>query len=525
MSTEIKIVSLVTTDYLPEFTLLYHSFRRFHDNEIILIDGGLTLEAVNAINNMVGLTIIKPDFVALPKFLNHNIVWLKPFYFDLLPRDQDYLWLDADTVITSAIEEAFAAAKEKFNVYRDDFDLAASLNDRRLYAALGIDIRPEMERLSINAGVMGFNPKRDIAILTQIKEYVMAAATDSTLQSFITGHDRGCVLAAIHKLRLYYNVLDCDKINVKPRLIMGNQHGSRDEAIIDHLTESNVGKCLIHFAGPVKASILRIRHADYNHRLDDYPTIIRNDSRAILLTGLLRRQVGTIAEALVRAGPHTSSHHVFDDDDLAYSVYYGRYKSQGIGVQVIDHAKRIRSSRLDVGDLNVISGHNLIYKLDDLVKDDRLEVVCVLPTLHDYILYSLEEFDIFGDSLDKYGQDYVEAYRSGRILKSANLLKIHDKRCEHILDNYIKSYVDVVGTLNRLEIMPYVIDDHRYLYRLPNILGLEEMIDKVRYNQIISTYLKPVGDYARREYIRLMRSYEELPRHIGSCQLPPYKVL
>lgn len=525
MSTEIKIVSLVTTDYLPEFTLLYHSLRRYHDNEIILMDGGLSLEAINTLNSMVGISIIKPDFDALPKFPDHGIVWLKPFYFDLLPRDQDYLWLDADTVVTAPIDEALEAASEKFTVYRDDFDAADGLNDKKLYTALGIDIRPEKELLSINAGVLGLNPKRDVAILTQIREYVMTAATDSTTRSLIAGFDRGCILATIHKLRLFYNVLDCDRINVKPRLTLGNQHGSRDEAIIDHLTDSNSGKSLIHFAGPVKGSVLRISHADYVDRLDEYQSIIRSDSRIILLTGLLRRQVAMVAEALVRAGPHTSSHYVFDDDDLAYSVYYGRYKSQGQGIKIIDYAAKVKATRLDVGDLSIISGHNLIYKLDDLIKDDRLEIVCVLPTLHDYILNSLEEFDIFGDSLDKYGHDYIEAYRLGCIQKKMNLLKIHDKRCKHIIDNYVKSYVDAVRTLNRLEIMPYVIDDHRYLYRFPNLLGLEDMIDKARYNQIISTVLKPVSDHARNEYNRLMRSYEKTPKHIASCQLPPYKVL
>jgi hypothetical protein len=96
---------------------------------------------------------------------------------------------------------------------------------------------------------------------------------------------------------------------------------------------------------------------------------------------------------------------------------------------------------------------------------------------------------------------------------------------EHVYTCYIKDYVDNIRQMNAAGADIYMIDEPRSLLKLPNVLGIERHVDIKSFNRIVREGETKIEKYAKDEYLRLMRSFKELPRHLYDYNLPLYKML
>ena len=193
MNTNVSFVSAISTEFVEDFIILYKSIRRFHKNHFILFVDDLNPDDFQKLISFDDLEIRILDYANMPAFEANRIVWCKEFIFDELDQNATYLWLDADIVIISDISQVIKAAEKNFTLFYDKFSTIACYNKKELYSRLEIDVAPNREKLAVNAGVLGFNPERDIAILNTIKEYVTMASKDLSLRALISCLDQGCV--------------------------------------------------------------------------------------------------------------------------------------------------------------------------------------------------------------------------------------------------------------------------------------------------------------------------------------------
>ena len=525
MGTNVSLVSAISTEFLDDFIILYKSIRRFHDNHFILFVYDLNSHDMNILIRIPDIEIRILDFEDMPYFEINQIIWCKQFIFDHLHDKATYLWLDADIVVTSDISQVIRAAENNFMLFSDKFSPTACYNKKELYTTLKIDIKPIHEKLAVNSGVMGFNPERDVVILDTIKEFVILASKDDKFRSLIACYDQGCVLAAIHKLRLYYNVLDCDMVNVKPRLVLSNKIKDEYEALIKHIEDTNFGKSLLHYAGPFKAS-------NYKNGSSKLKELTEVDSKnmgikpaAVIITGLCEYHVDLVSNALACSVNVSGSVLEFNTEKMTTDAFYDRHKRiSGPPNHVsLEEIKRTASENTAI--LNIIHGHRLVNRLEELQAIKSSRIICLVPSLHDFILYSLNDFSLYGDSLINYGEEYLSHYRSDGREHLDNLFKIHDMETEHIFDCYIKEYVDRVKSMKKIGVEIYMTDEFRSLYKIPSVYGLEKHIDIKSYNRLVREGEIKIKKFAKDEYLRLMRSYTRLPKYIKDFDLPLYKML
>ena len=520
MNTNVSFVSAISTEFVEDFIILYKSIRRFHKNLFILFVDDLNPDDFQKLIYFDDLEIRVLDYANMPAFEANRIVWCKEFIFDELDQNATYLWLDADIVIISDISQVIKAAEKNFTLFSDKFSTIACYNKKELYSRLEIDVAPNREKLAVNAGVLGFNPERDIAILNTIKEYVTMASKDLSLRALISCLDQGCVLAAIHKLRLYYNVLDCDIMNVKPRLVLSNIIQDGHDALIKHIDDTNYGKGLVHYAGPFKTS---------NYRNDSSIAKVFSDAHPkkshFIITGLCEGHVKIVSTALAYSANVVSSICEFNSSELTIDEFYKRYDSITSDRRPVSLDEVYKAASDDKAVLNIIYGHRLIKRLDELCVLKDVKIICLVPSLHDFILCSLNDFELYGDYLINHSEEYLSYYRSDEREHIANLFKVNDIETDHVFDCYIKEYVAYIRKINRTNADIFMVDEYRSLYKIPNSIGADKHIEVKSYNRIVREGEMKIKKHAKDEYLRLMRSYTRLPKHVNDFNLPLYKIL
>jgi hypothetical protein len=520
MNTNVSFISAISTEFVEDFIILYKSIRRFHKNHFILFVDDLSPDDFEKLIIFDDLEIRILDYTNSPAFETNRIVWCKVFLLDELAQNETYLWLDADIVIISDISSVIKAAEKNFTLFSDKISPIACYNKRELYSRLEIDVAPNREKLVVNAGVFGINPERDIVILNTIKEYIKKASEDASLRSLVSCLDQGCVLATIHKLRLYYNVLDCDVMNVKPRLVLSNIIPDGPDALIKHIDETNYGKGLVHYAGPFKSSNYRNNSSRLKVFSDGYPK-----KSHYIITGFCEGHVRIVSTALAFSASVVSSICEFNTSELTIDAFYKRYDSIAGDRCPVSFEEVSKAASDDKAVLNIIYGHRLINRLEDLCALNSAKVICLVPSLHDFILYSLNDFELYGDSLINHSEEYLSHYRSDGKEHIDNLFKVHDIETDHVFDCYIKEYVAYIRKINKTNADIFMVDEFRSLYKIPNAIGAEKHIEIKSYNRIVREGEMKIKKYAKDEYLRLMRSYTRLPKHINDFNLPLYKML
>lgn len=520
MGTNVIFISAISTEFLEDFLILYKSIRRFHNNHFILFVDDLSTEDYNKLIRLNDVEIRVFDYTNMPMFDSNRIIWCKPFLTDDLDPNETYLWLDADTVAISDISQVIRAAEKNFTLFIDKFSPVACYNKKQLYVGLGIDVAPNREKLAINAGVIGFNPNRDVVILNTIKEYITMVSKDDKLRAMVACFDQGCVLAAIHKHRLYYNVLDCDVMNFPPRIVLSNMIPDGHDALIKHIEDTNFGKGLLHFMGPFKASKYRNGSAILKTLSEVFP-----DKSHFIITGLCGCQVNLVSTALVSSTNVSGSLCEFNSSDLVIDAFFDKFKSLTDDRVNISLEEVYKAASEDTAVLNIVYGHRMINRLDELCAIKNVKVICLVPSLHDFILYSLNDFELYGESLINYGEEYLEKYRSDCEDRTENIFKIYDIESDHIFDCYIKEYAAHISKINKTNAEIFMIDEYRSLYKIPGAINADKYIDVKSYNRIIREGEIKINKSAKDEYLRLMRSYTRLPKHIRDFKLPLYKML
>jgi len=520
MDTKASFVSAISTRFLEDFLILYKSIRRYHDNHFILFVYDLNPDDYDTLIRHIDIDIRVLDFTNMPAFESGQIIWCKEFIFDELDPNETYIWLDADIVVISDISQIIRAAEKNFTLFADKFSPEACFNKKELYSKLEIDVAFAREKVAVNAGVIGFNPNRDVVILNTIKEYVWMASKDPKIRSLISCFDQGCVLAAIHKLRLYYNVIDCDVMNVKPRHVLSNMITSGYEGLIKHIEHVNFGKGLLHYAGPFKASNYRVNQSVLKILTDHHRHKLH-----LIVTGLCEDHVKLVSTAVAFSTNATSSIYEFNSTDLTIDAFYKKYSHHFSDRQAISLEAVRKASSDDTASLNVIFGHRLINRLDEFCALKDVKVVCLVPSLHEFILYSLNSFYLYGDSLINYGEEYLKQYRLDDKEHIDNLFNIYDIQTDHVFDCYVKEYAARIKKISKTNAEIIMIDEFRSLYKIPSLIGADKHIDIKSYNRIIREGEIKIKKCAADEYLRLMSSYTRLPKHINDFNLPLYKML
>lgn len=520
MNTNVSFLSAISTGFVEDFLILYKSIRRFHKNHFILFVDNLDPDDYQKLVIFDDLEIRVLDYTKMPVFEINRITWCKEFIFDELDQKETYLWLDADIAIITDINQIIEAAQKNFTLFSDKFSPIACYNKKELYSRLEIDVAPNRDKLAVNTGVLGFNPERDIVILNTIKKYVTMASEDADLRSMVSCYDQGCVLAAIHKLRLYYNVLDCDMMNVKPRLVLSNIIHDGHDALIKHIDDTNHGKGLVHYAGPFKSHNYRNNSSILKVLSDAHPK-----KSHYIITGLSEGYVKLVSTAIAFSASVTSSIYEFNSSELTIDAFYKKYGSITDDRSPVSLEEVFKAASDDKAVLNIIYGHRLINRLDELCSLNDVKVICLVPSLHDFILYSLNDFELYGDSLINYSEEYLNHYRSDGKEHIDNLFKVNDIETDHIFDCYIKEYVAYIRKINKTNADIFMVDEFRSLYKLPNAIGADKHIEVKSYNRIVHEGEMKIKKHAKDEYLRLMRNYARLPKHVNDLNLPLYKML
>ena len=105
------------------------------------------------------------------------------------------------------------------------------------------------------------------------------------------------------------------------------------------------------------------------------------------------------------------------------------------------------------------------------------------------------------------------------------MFKVNDIETDHVFDCYIKEYVAYIRKINRTNADIFMVEEYRSLYKIPNSIGADKLIEVKSYNRIVREGEMKIKKHAKDEYLRLMRSYTRLPKHVNDFNLPLYKIL
>lgn len=298
------VITAASPNLWVDLVMLLHSFRIYCHHDIYVVSLGLSEDQKIILEQQYSAKIIDFNDDITYKFDNNWPKWCKPFYFDLLPKDIDYiLWIDADAVITNSLGPLFAKATENFFVLSDYFAPATCYNNPELYHKYQI----QYSDVVLNSGVIGLSLQReeDKAIIDEWQS--LTRTIDGDMLPHVTLYDQGMLLLAMHKLQKTHLILSIKEWNYPAKRNPYNFHensyrwpinaSQTGGDLLCNIKNDNPTAIICHFAGMPKLSNLL--------NVDDKSTIenFRNrrgivKQKRVFIVGLERAGTHTLAEAI-----------------------------------------------------------------------------------------------------------------------------------------------------------------------------------------------------------------------------------
>lgn len=396
--------------------------------------------------------------------------------FSALSEDVNYLYLDCHHIIYEGIDDIIDAAATRFTV----FSIAPKTNLlnglKKHLKTMNLKQSPA-EDFIIYDRIVGFNKKRDINILNELK-LIRSTLGDKEPTTI-------AMTLAIHRLRLYYNILRDSSVTDEPssRTDLSCYHFNDD--MINVYKRLYPNRRLINFrdVGGINYLNLISRRPHVNANM---PAKTLPISERLIVTGLLSGTIAVLAKAFTTTFQGYVAHMPADDakeDQVRYYEESGDYevaRSEHNASDCIDYSLK------NEADLCLLSGtayRHLLQKIDQ----SRISCIFLLPSLHQFILESIESYEPYVDSLADYSDEFINVVRAKP--DSCKKFNRFDKPANHVLKCYVDEYSYYVESLNAIKsanIRVMVVDDPRGLLKIPGILKIKEKLDFKAYQSIVS---------------------------------------
>lgn len=314
------ILTAVSSNLWTDYLVFYESVRRHHEYPIYVICLELTDWQLAHLAGQRGVVAVPLDDAEIYKQADkHWRQWYKPFYFELVPKEADLLWLDVDLVVLDSLEPLFAKAEEQFFVMADYFAPKSCLNKPELYRKHHLEIAKDRSQLVLNSGVIGIQPQRDRALLKLWQRKVNLAMVDQEIRSSIALFDQGALLWAMHELGVQDQILARKSWNYPAR----KNPYELDDKLWGRIKRDNPEAVIAHFAGlPKLSQLCEIDHqASLIHFRRKQP---RRDTRRIIVTGLELAGIEEMAKTLRRSCQDESWVRTDLEPGLAHNVLTGQ---------------------------------------------------------------------------------------------------------------------------------------------------------------------------------------------------------
>lgn len=270
------IITLADENYFEGLINLYHSVQLSYPTPIICYDIGLTEKQKVWINeHLINLSIkTVPDIQMIRNIKSYQektqlgkknkrqwALWICPFLIQDSPFTKTF-WLDCDLIILRDLESLFLKLNEGPVFTPENLAPELTPNSPSLYKLLPPQNKQFDERKAlINAGVSGWDLKRDKVVLNDYASIVKRAFEDEAIKKSISWHDQGALIWAILNNGLENRVEDTWKWNrcVKYTKARGLQFVWEDGSIISELRNRVPEANILHWNGqPVPWSNARI---------------------------------------------------------------------------------------------------------------------------------------------------------------------------------------------------------------------------------------------------------------------------
>lgn len=312
VSGKFAILTAVSPNLWVDFKLFLHSLREHCHHDLYVVDLGLLDDQRDFLKKQKNVVILHFDVDSANHLRQNWPQWAKPYYFNLLPNDIDYLlWIDVDTIILQSLGPLFAQATTGFFVLTDQFAPSSCINDDQLYARYSTSIDNRYKSLALNSGVIGLalHREEDRKIIVEWQELTNIVQRDPDIVDYIKLYDQGVLLWVIHKLQKFDCVLDIKEWNYPAKrnpynLYENSYNWQAPDAIggniFDNIRYDNQAAIIAHYAGlPKLSNLLEIDDktsiTNFRNRRGTIP------QKRLFVVGLERSGTHTIAEAIRRS--------------------------------------------------------------------------------------------------------------------------------------------------------------------------------------------------------------------------------
>lgn len=269
------IVTAISDNIWDDYLLFHMSLMRTNGFQLLVVDLGLNNNQKNFIRGQQNTTLIElPDgLIDEIKTIDQDWrKWYKPVFFKHAKIGLDFaIWLDADLIVATKLDEMFKKAQERFFVVQDYFAPQYCHNKSQLYDHYAVE--QPTNRNVVNSGVLGGSFPRDDVVVDRWVNNVEDAHREKSVYDGITLHDQGALLLAIHQLGIADSVLNIKCWNYPARRLFYDTHTD----IVDAVINDHPGVSIIHYAGAPKLPHLQtINHTKsqyhFKHRYGEFVT-------------------------------------------------------------------------------------------------------------------------------------------------------------------------------------------------------------------------------------------------------------
>lgn len=397
------IITAVSHNLWSDYLLFYNSLFRFNCFNLVVVGLDINDNQKEFIRRQTNTNLVEIEQSVLSEFKkisNDWAKWCKPLFIKHISENFDLvLWIDCDTIIAKSLDELFSIIRDQFFVVADYFAPQQCYNKPNLYDYYNItEVTPHV----INSGVVGFRFPRDDYIIDQWVGATNDLKVNKQIMENVTLYDQGLLLLAVQKFKLY----DCISTNINfnypaRRLLFNNKSD-----YVDFVINNNHGSVIIHFAGLLKASHVRI----INH-----PTTLKYNRSRYGDYSAIKKFVGGF-EYLIDQSYYAMSENSSD------GVYVDKYESPEQPLEHIDDKNLKLFDRTDASEF-VVFGQQLPMVFDQL-RSRYTGCMCVAmvgdPLLE--VKYKIDNFCIPHSFVSQTPLEYQFKYNNAMLLDNVKLM-------------------------------------------------------------------------------------------------------
>lgn len=259
------VLTAANSEYFDGVKLLFKSIQETEKYPFRCINLGLTNAQLNWCRNNA-LKIIELDddipetildsFKKKKKISSiiqqENLLWIRPWLIAKSPF-RDTIWIDADAIVLEPLEELFSMIEGGLVVFADANNPGDSPNKPELYKYLPVN---NVTDKYVNSGVLGIRKERDDDLVYWWKYCVEKAAKSEDIRKYISWHDQGSLLWALHKTDRTDLISFSTKWNHPPN---GYDHKEvqkrkmyKKETLLQSIKEDHPDVGIVHYMSTIK---------------------------------------------------------------------------------------------------------------------------------------------------------------------------------------------------------------------------------------------------------------------------------